>query len=61
MLVMAGHVLSTHACYQELGGDDFDRCDAKAYRLKLIRKREALGLKVVVEPVPSVSEASSFS
>jgi transposase len=61
ILVIAWHLLSTHASYQELGRDDFDRSDAKAYRLKLIRKLEALGLKVVVEPVPSVSEASSFS
>jgi transposase len=61
ILVIAWHLLSTHASYQELGRDDFDRSDAKAYRLKLIRKLEALGLKVVVEPAPSVSEASSFS
>jgi hypothetical protein len=32
-----------------------------AYRLKRIRKLEALGLKVVVELAPSVSEAFSFS
>jgi transposase len=61
ILVIAWHLLSTHASYEELGGDYFDRSDAKAYRLKLIRKLEALGLKVVVEPAPSVSEASSFS
>jgi transposase len=61
MLVIAWHLLSTHASYQELGSDYFERCDAKAYRLKLIRKLEALGLKVVVEPVASISEASSFS
>ena len=61
ILVMAWHLLSTHASYEELGSDDVDRSDAKAYRLKLIRKLEALGLKVVVEPAPSVSEASSFS
>jgi hypothetical protein len=61
MLVMAWHLLSTHTSYQDLGSDDFDRSDAKAYRLKLIRKLEALGLNVVVEPAPSVSEASSFS
>jgi hypothetical protein len=37
----------------------FDRQVAHAYRLKLIRKLEALGLKVTVEPTTSVSEASS--
>ena len=61
LLVIAWHLLSTQASYQALGSDYFDRCDAKAYRLKLIRKLEALGFKVVVEPAPSVSEASSFS
>lgn len=61
ILVMAWHVLSTHAAYEELGSDDVDRSDAKAYRLKLIRQLEALGLTVVVEPAPSVSEASLFS
>jgi transposase len=61
ILVIAWHVLSNRASYQELGSDYFDRCDAQAYRLKLIRKLEALGLKVVVEPALSVSEASSFS
>jgi transposase len=61
LLVMAGHWLSTHASSEELGSDDFDRSDAKACRLKRMRQLEALGLKVVVEPAPSVSEASSFS
>jgi hypothetical protein len=57
MLVMAWHVLSNQACYEELGSDDFDRCDAQAYRLKLIRKLEALGLTVAVEPTTSIPEA----
>jgi hypothetical protein len=59
MLVIAWHLLSKHASYQELGSDYFARCDAQAYRLKLIRKLEALGLKVAVEPANTVSEASS--
>lgn len=59
ILVIAWHLLSKQASYQELGSDDFDRCDAQAYRLKLIRKLEALGLKVAVEPATSISEASS--
>jgi transposase len=61
ILVIAWHLLSTQASYQALGRDDVDRCDAQADRLKLMRKLEALGLNVVVEPAPSVSEASSFS
>ena len=59
ILVIAWHLLSKHASYQELGSDYFARCDAQAYRLKLIRKLEALGLKVAVEPANTVSEASS--
>jgi transposase len=59
ILVIAWHLLSTHASYQELGSDYFDRCDVQAYRRKLIRKLEALGLKVAVEPATSISEASS--
>jgi transposase len=61
ILVIAWHLLSKRASYQELGSDYFDRCNAQAYRLKLIRKLEALGLNVTVEPTTSVSEASSFS
>ena len=61
ILIIAWHILSNHASYQELGSDYFDRCDAHAYRLKLIRKLEALGLKITVEPTTSVSETSSFS
>ncbi len=59
ILVIAWHLLSNRTSYQELGSDYFDRCNAQAYRLKLIRKLEALGLKVVIEPTTSVSEASS--
>jgi transposase len=59
ILVIAWHLLSKHASYQELGSDYLARCDAQAYRLKLIRKLEALGLKVAVEPANTVSEASS--
>jgi hypothetical protein len=59
ILVMAWHLLSKQASYLELGREYFDRCDAQAYRLKLIGKLEALGLKVAVEPTTSVSDASS--
>ena len=59
ILVIAWHLLSNRASSQELGSDYFDRCDAQAYRLKLIRKLEALGLKVTVESTTSAAEASS--
>jgi hypothetical protein len=59
---MAWPWLSTHVSYQELGRDSFARGHAQAYRLQRSRKLEALGLKVVVEPATTVSEAfSSFS
>jgi len=61
ILVIAWHWLSKHTYYQELGSNDFDQCHAHAYRLKLMRTLEALGLKVAIEPTTSVSEASSFS
>ena len=50
ILVIVWHLLSEKASYQELGGDYFDRRNADVYRVKLIRKLEALGLKVAVEP-----------
>jgi transposase len=61
ILVSAWPLLAKHASDQELGSDDLDRYDGQAYRLKLIRKLEALGLKVAVEPATSCSEAASFS
>lgn len=50
ILVIAYHLLSKRASYQELGGDYFDRQNVTAYRAKLVRKLEALGLKVTLEP-----------
>jgi len=50
ILVIAYHHLSKRASYQELGGDYFDRQNVTAYRSKLVRKLEALGLKVTLEP-----------
>lgn len=54
ILVMAWHWLSKPASYQELGSDDFDRCNAHAYRLKLIRQLEPLGLKVGFAASPTM-------
>jgi len=61
MLGMAWHGLSNPAGDADLGRDACDRGEAQASRLNRMRKLEALGLQVIVEPVPSVSEASSFS
>lgn len=57
ILVIAYHLLSKRASYQELGGDYFDRQNAHHYQNKLVHKLEALGLKVTLEPGTTLSEA----
>jgi transposase len=52
MLVIIYHVLSRRSSYTELGGDYFDRCSVEVQRMRLIRKLEALGMKVTVEALP---------
>jgi len=49
ILIIVYHVLSTRSHYQELGGDYFERHNTEAQKNRLIRKLEALGLKVTVE------------
>lgn len=62
ILVIVWHVLSKRRSYQELGGDYFDRRNEDVYRKKLIRKLEALGLKVTVETATTLSALpESFS
>jgi transposase len=57
ILVIAYHLLSKRASYEELGGDYFDRQNARHYQNKLVHKLEALGLKVTLEPATTLSEA----
>lgn len=52
ILVMAYHLLSAKADYQELGGDYFDRLNVENLQKRLIHKLEALGVKVTVEEMP---------
>lgn len=52
LLVIAYHMLSRRASYQELGGEYFDRRNAEVQRMRLIRKLEALGVKVTIESLP---------
>jgi transposase len=52
LLVIAYHLLSRRASYQELGGDYFDQRNAEVQRTRLIRKLEALGVKVTIEALP---------
>jgi transposase len=55
LLVIAYHVLKSRASYQELGGDYFDHRHVEAQRARLLRKLEALGLKVTVEELPQAA------
>ena len=52
ILVMAYHLLSAKADYQELGGDYFDQLNVENLQRKLIKKLESLGVKVTVEELP---------
>jgi hypothetical protein len=56
ILVIAYHLLSKRASYAELGGDYFDRQNARHYQNKLVHKLEAR-LKVSLEPATTLSEA----
>ncbi len=49
ILIIVYHVLSRRTQYQELGGNYFERHNTEAQKNRLIRKLEALGLKVTVE------------
>lgn len=49
ILVMIYHILTRRQSYQELGGDYFDGRNVEAQKARLIRKLEALGLRVTVE------------
>lgn len=55
ILVIAYHVLQQRVSYQELGGDYFDKQNVEAQRTRLIRRLEALGLKVTVEELPKAA------
>ncbi|MGH2689207.1 MAG: IS110 family transposase [Actinomycetota bacterium] len=51
ILVIAWHVLANHTPYAELGFDYFERRnETEAYKQRLVRQLEKLGLKVIVEP-----------
>ncbi|MBA3765543.1 MAG: hypothetical protein H0W99_00885 [Acidobacteria bacterium] len=52
ILIIIYHVLKNRVSYEELGGDYFDRQHVEDQRARLIRRLEALGLKVTVEELP---------
>ncbi len=55
ILVIIYHLLSSKVSYTELGGDYFDRRNVEVQRTRLIRKLEALGVKVTVEALPEAA------
>jgi transposase len=50
ILVVIYHIIATRAPYHELGSDYFDRQKPEAVQRRLIRRLEALGLRVTVQP-----------
>ena len=55
ILVMIYHILERKESYKELGGDYFDKQQAKGQCQRLVRQLEALGMKVTVEQMPAVA------
>jgi len=51
LLVIAFHILKAPVEYRDLGGDYFDRLHPETLKHKLVKRLEALGLKVTVEPM----------
>jgi len=51
LLVMAFHILKAPVEYRDLGGDYFDRLHPETLMHNLVKRLEALGLKVTVEPM----------
>lgn len=49
------HVLAQRADYHELGGDYFDHQHHQTRQQRLIRKLEAMGLKVTIEALPEAA------
>jgi transposase len=52
ILIIAYHLLSSKASYQELGGNYFDQLNVENQQRRLINKLEALGVKVTIEGLP---------
>jgi transposase len=55
LLVIVYHVLAQRADYRELGGDYFDRQHQQTQQQRLVKKLEAMGLKVTVETLPKAA------
>jgi hypothetical protein len=55
LLVIVYHVLAQRVGYRELGGDYFDRQHRQTQQQRLVKKLEAMGLKVTVEALPEAA------
>lgn len=55
ILVIAYHLLRDHTVYRELGYNHLDRHTAEQTQRYLIRRLQALGLAVTVEPLPQAA------
>lgn len=53
LLVIAYHILLRQQTYTDLGGNYFDERDREAVQRRLVRRLQALGLRVTLEPVPA--------
>ena len=51
ILTSAFHMLSTGEVYRELGGDYFQTLNPNAQVRRLVRRLEALGQQVTLEPI----------
>jgi transposase len=51
ILVIAWHLLTNQCTYQDLGGDDFVRRDTERQRQRAVAQLQALGYRVVLEPL----------
>ena len=51
ILVIAWHLLTDNCDYQDLGGDYFARRDTDRQRQRAVAQLQALGYRVVLEPL----------
>jgi transposase len=51
ILVIAWHLLANHCDYEDLGGDYFVRRDTDRQRQRAVAQLQALGYRIVLEPV----------
>lgn len=55
MLVIGYHMLNTGRAYQELGGNYFDQINKTRVQRSLVKRLESFGLKVTIEPAPTMA------